>query len=330
MKKAIIITAILFVLASLCTVGFAVALGTDAIKDYINNETNPIIDFFEGENFNFDIDEGIESFAHGDFIDGRDFDIIGNQDYYVGGGSDSSIDVSEKDEIRIHADVASIAVKSTDAQTMTATYNVYSKKSTADVGEYELLPDEQGFDVYLKCDKHIQNSVCELIIEIPLSYEGKVTVDCDVGNVNIQEIDLADDALKAIDIDVKVDVGNIKAIKSTVNSANLTVDTGNIEVFSDFNCVTPLNMKVEIGSVEYGMPAGRYIDLIYNINTGSANTEEIDSVEGITVTETSQAGLSGAESSGSVKGSAGVSQISLTLSVNIEVGIGGIDFKIIK
>ena len=44
----------------------------------------------------------------------------------------------------------------------------------------------------------------------------------------------------------------------------------------------------------------------------------------------SQAGLSGVEASGSIKGSAGVSAVNLTLSVNIEVGIGNIEFKIIK
>lgn len=330
MKKAIIITAVIFLAACISTLGFGVALGTDAIKDYINNETNPIIDFFEGRDFDFDIDADAENFSHGDFLNENDFGIIGKEEYYIGGGSDSAIDVSEKEEIRIHADVASVVVKTGETEVMFAGYSVYSKNSTADVGEYEFLLGEQGYDVYLKSDKNIKDSACELVIEIPVSYEGKVTVDCDVGNVSLEDINLSENAEKSVDFDVKVNVGNIKAIKSTVNSAKLSVGTGSVEVFSDFNCVTPLDIKVEIGSVEYGMPTGRNINLIYNINTGSADTEEIDGVEGIELTEMSQAGLSGVEASGSIKGSAGVSAVSLTLSVNIEVGIGNIEFKIIK
>lgn len=330
MKKAIIITAVIFLVACISTLGFGVALGTDAIKDYINNETNPIIDFFEGKDFDFDIDADAEKFAHGDFLNENDFGIIGKEEYYIGGGSDSSIDVSEKEEIRIHADVASVVVKTGETEVMFAGYSVYSKNSTADVGEYEFMLDEQGYDVYLKSDKNIKDSACELVIEIPVSYEGKVTVDCDVGNVSIEDVNLSENAEKSVDFDVKVNVGSIKAIKSTVNSAKLSVGTGSVEVFSDFNCVTPLDIKVEIGSVEYGMPTGRSINLIYNINTGSADTEEIDGVDGIELTEMSQAGLSGVEASGSIKGSAGVSAVSLTLSVNIEVGIGNIEFKIIK
>ncbi|HAQ63235.1 MAG TPA: hypothetical protein DCR23_02115 [Ruminococcaceae bacterium] len=330
MKKAIIITAVIFLAACISTLGFGVALGTDAIANYIQNGTNPIVEYFGDGRFDIDIDDTLEGFADGDFLNGKEFDIIGNQNYYVGGGSDSAIDVSEKEEIRIHADVASVVVKTGETDVMFAGYSVYSKKGTADVGEYEFMLDEQGYDVYLKSDKNNKDSACELVIEIPVSYEGKVTVDCDVGNVSLADINLSENAEKSVDFDVKVNVGSIKAIKSTVNSAKLSVGTGSVEVFSDFNCVTPLDIQVETGSVEYGMPTGRYINLIYNINTGSADTEEIDGVDGIELTELSQAGLSGAEASGSIKGSAGVSAVSLTLSVNIEVGIGNIEFKIIK
>ena len=46
MKKAIIITAVIFLAACISTLGFGVALGTDAIANYIQNGTNPIVEYF--------------------------------------------------------------------------------------------------------------------------------------------------------------------------------------------------------------------------------------------------------------------------------------------
>ena len=338
MKKAIIITAIIFIISSIATLCFAVALGSEAIADFVKDNGASLKEHLHSgeEFFNYITDsetdiggviqDGVEKFIDGaEVFSNTDFSIIGNSEYNVAGEKASDISVEDKEELRIFADVASVVIKTTEDATMSVSNDIYSKSSPANTDDYTLLIDDEGYDVYLKAKKNNRNTVSELTVEIPQDYDGKIIVECSVGNITIDGA-----LLEAAGIDATVNVGNITAKNSTVNNASLSADTGNITVTSDFTCLnSELRIKTDIGSVEYSMPAGRNVDVIYNINTGSAETAELNGADGITVTKNSQAGTNGTESSGSVKGG-NATNTDNVLNVSIEVSIGNIEFKLNK
>lgn len=329
MKKAIIVTLIIFIIASLVTVFSAATLGAGALKQIVESiedgtfseklENSGIVDVIDEIENGFDYDDGSPAF-NSDLLQGRDFDIIGIPDYQISGDRATEIDISEKQELTVHADVARVVIKSTTDKTMTVTANVYSAKKDVVTGGYEMILFDKGYDVYLKSDKNLKDAVGELTLEIPESYKGKVTVTVGVGELVIRDAKLET-------LDAGVDVGEISAESAAVNAAVLTVDTGEIEIGKGFNCFTSLNVKNQIGSVEYDLPEGRIVDINYSVKTGAAQTDGLEDA-GFTVTGTAETGLDGITSTGRITGSYGDTAVSAVMNVTVEVGIGNIEFDV--
>ena len=336
MKKALISTAVLFVISSLLVVVSAVALGADAIPKLIDSikegvilekieNGSELIDNIEnGANeFADKIKDGAEDYVGDGMFNGRNFSIIGNDEYCIGGERADGLDVSSLREIRIRSDVGSIKLVMTDNSKMSASYNLYSDKTNANADEYELILFAENYDIWLKSDRNIKGCVSELTVEIPVDYDGAILIESAIGDVEIKDVELGD-------LKIKVDVGEIKASASTVASADFKVETGNISVAPDFITSTGASYKTQIGSVEYALPYGRFVDVSYSVKTGGAETEALDSVEGITVEQSMNVGSDGVQTEGHVKGTnpERFSAVSAVLPVNIEVGIGGIEFKL--
>lgn len=340
MKKALIITAVLFVISSLLVVVSAVALGADAIPKLIDSiKEGGILEKIEngGELFeNIEnganefadkVKDGAENYVGDGMIDGRDFSIIGNPDLQISGDRATSLDISNKESIVIHADVADVVIKTTDDKFMSAQADVYSKKNDVVTGGYEMIFFKDGYDVYLKSDKHIKDAVCELTVEIPESYKGKVVVSVDVGSIEFDEVALEE-------LEASVHVGDITADLLSVNNAKLLVDTGNIDIGKSFFCLRSLEANVRIGEVSYIVPESRKVDINYCVETGGVDVEKLDTTD-FAITSTSEAGLSGVNTSGKIIGSYGdeaednhSEAIDKVLAVKIEVVIGSIEFDI--
>ncbi|MDO4847164.1 MAG: hypothetical protein Q3968_03415 [Clostridiaceae bacterium] len=336
MKKALIITAVLFVISSLLVVVSAVALGADAIPKLIDSiKEGGILEKIEnggelfenienGANeFSDKVKDGAENYVGDGMFNGRNFSIIGDDEYCIGGERADGLDVSSLKEIRIRSDVGSVKLVMTDNSKMSASYNLYSDKTNANPDEYELILFAENYDIWLKSDRNIKGCVSELTVEIPVDYDGAILIESAIGDVKIKDVELGD-------LKVKVDVGEITASAGTVASADFKVETGNITVAPDFVTSVSASYKVEIGSVEYALPYGRFVDVAYSVKTGGAETEELDSVEGITVEQSMNVGSGGVQTAGHVRGAnpENPSAVSAVLPVNIEVGIGGIEFKL--
>lgn len=127
MKKGIIVTAIIFIVSSILVIVSAVALGASGISQLVgylrsDDSTNlrQGVGEFAGriaesaEMFGEKVEDSAEDFADKhDLFDGRDFAAIGNPDLQIAGDRASSIDVSDKDEIIIHADIAQVLIRNT-------------------------------------------------------------------------------------------------------------------------------------------------------------------------------------------------------------------------
>jgi hypothetical protein len=337
MKKALIITAVLFVISSLLVVVSAVALGADAIPKLIDSiKEGGILEKIENggelfENIENGANEfadkfkdGVENYVGDGMFNGRNFSIIGNDNYCIGGERADGLDVSSLSEIRIRNDVGSIKLVMTDNSKMSASYNLYSDKTNANPDEYELILFAENYDIWLKSDRNIKGCVSELTVEIPRTFDGTVYIESAVGDVQIKEVQLAGD------LKVKVDVGEISASDSIVGGADFKVETGNISIAPDFKTLNEASYKVEIGSVEYTLPYGRYVEVSYSVNAGGADIDVLDGIEGITVEQTSGVGSDGVQTSGQIQGAnpENPATISTLLPVNIEVGIGSIEFKL--
>lgn len=326
MKKAIIITAVLFVLSSLVTVFSAVALGANGLSqlaDYVrdnggieafypdSDEDEGVIDGFVGD---------IEDRFNSRMLDGRDFSIIGNPDYQISGDKATSLDISDKQELTVKADVAKVIIKSTSDAFMSVSADVYSSKRDAVTGGYDLILFDEGFDVYLKSDRNLKDAVGVLTLEIPESYKGKITVNVGIG-------ELVTDGAKLDALEAKVDVGEISAANASMDSAALYVSTGEIDIAKSFNCFTSLTADTQIGSIEYNLPEGRLTDIEYSVKTGSVETDGLEQA-GFTVTGTTQAGFESVSSSGKISGSYGDTAVDTVLKVFLNTGIGDVEFNV--
>ncbi len=337
MKKALIITAVLFVISSLLVVVSAVALGADAIPKLIDSiKEGGILEKIEngGELFeNIEnganefadkIKDGAENYVGDGMFNGRDFSIIGDDEYCIGGERADGLDVSSLKEIRIRSDVGSVKLVMTDNSKMSASYNLYSDKTNANPDEYELILFAENYDIWLKSDKNIKGCVSELTVEIPVDYDGAILIESAIGDVEIKDVELGD-------LKVKVDVGEITASAGTVTSADFKVETGNITVAPDFVTSVGASYKTEIGSVEYAVPNVPNVDIVYSVKTGGTNIDEVDSVMGITIDQSADVGLDGMQTTGKITArTPGICSVipEDLYTVNIEVGIGSIEFKI--
>jgi hypothetical protein len=189
MKKAIIITAVLFVISSLLVVISAVALGADAIpKLIVTIKEGGILEIIENGGELFDnienganefadkINDGAENYVGDGMFNGRNFSIIGDDEYCIGGERADGLDVSSLNEIRIRSDVGSVKLVMTDNSKMSASYNLYSDKTNANPDEYELILFAENYDIWLKSDRNIKGCVSELTVEIPVDYDGVMGV----------------------------------------------------------------------------------------------------------------------------------------------------------
>ncbi|MBE6827213.1 MAG: hypothetical protein E7514_01190 [Ruminococcaceae bacterium] len=281
MKKAIIITAIIFIISSVLCVCLGVAEGAKFIRDYdkgkFSEEINDIGDFVRKITSGGDFSENFTDISHENIksnieqlFEGRDFSIFGQYENIIGSEKVDGIDISGKTEIKIKADVGSVKIVGTDDGTMSASYDIYSRKADADASAFSLGTDTNGYDIYASGDKDVKAAcLAELTVEIPSDFEGKVTVECNIGEIAIDSAEF-----KAVSAEVQT--GSIEIADTVAESAELNVHTGEIEILSESGGLTLVNAKVGTGSIEYTVPFNGKTEIDYSVHMGSAELDGLN------------------------------------------------------
>ena len=300
MKKALISTAVIFIISAVVCLCSGTALGARAIRNYAKSEHK--------------FGAAVEQFK--DTVLGYIDEVRGIED-----DSDSwnelyseqiEVDMPEgKDTLKIAADIGTVIICKTDSETITGELKVYSKRADS-ANNYLGLDSDESTDIILRRFEVPRGNIkAELTVYVPEAYVGSVDIDVDTGDVEVKEV-------KANALIIKVHTGEVELKNAAFNSADVDVTTGDVEVSKNFACEKMLNVKVKTGEISCDIPLAENYIINYNVNTGETDVEKLTSLGDLIVA--SRSGLNDGQfhTAGYENGNG--------VQIDLDVGIGTIEF----
>ncbi len=257
MKKAIAVTAAVFLVSSVLTVVFAVALGASGIRSLFDGRAEAyidrVIDRAEQLDDKFDdLDDKIDDKFHSDF----DFD------------DDFSLTLSKHDELEANKesvalgfDAAEITVVRSDGGSLSVDLNEYSAEGSGE--HFQIQKNVNGYDFYIK--KLDDGGEAKVTVSVPESVKN-IKIDVDAGDAEIKDI-----AAESLVVEMQTGETELERVKA--NDCKINAQTGKIKI--DALCeFKRFEANGDTGKISYELAQGGNIKVSYSANLGSVSAQD--------------------------------------------------------
>jgi len=249
MKKAILATAVVMVVAFISTICFGVALGSQGLRAFFRD--GGILDGWSQE-----ISDWHDVAMYSEGIVDTD-----NRTFLF---SSESVELPAKDTLKITADCAEIRVLRGTGETVKVVLEQYSARANP-VSKYTLsvLNDTE---IHLAAADDLVGVVAGLLVYVPQHLQS-LTVENKLGETDFEDI-------TADSLSVHLGTGDLDLCRVTVKTADLRVDLGDVSLDSTVTASERLCLNCACGNVEFEIPVSAPFTLRYKVQTGSVETDD--------------------------------------------------------
>lgn len=247
MKKGIIASAAVMVLAFISTVCFGVACGRQGLQALFR-ENGAFDEWREG------------------LINWRDIELYSDFDDWDDNSrvqmfQSEGAELAESDTLKIDAECGSVRIlKSANGDTVKAVLEQYSKRQNAEP-QYTLSVSENG-ELRVVGVPNGDGVTAMLTVYVPNDLQ-TLSVRLGVGELDIVGI-------TAENMEAELSTGDLEMESCTVGNANLQVHMGNAELKETVVVSEKLNLICDCGNAELKMPETAPFNLEYSVDTGYA------------------------------------------------------------
>lgn len=249
MKKAILATAVVMVLAFVSTLCFGVALGSQGLRAFFRD--GGILDGWSEEISNW----------HDVAMYGED---VVDTDNCAPLFSSESVELPAKDTLQITADCAKIHILRGTGETVEVVLEQYSARANP-TSKYTLSVANDT-EIHLSAASELDGAVANLLVYVPQTLQN-LSVENKLGETDIEGI-------TADNLSVHLYTGDLDLHRVTVKTADLRVDLGDVDLDSFVTVGESLRLDCACGNVDFNIPASAPFTLLYKVQTGNIETDE--------------------------------------------------------
>lgn len=249
MKKAILATAVVMVVAFISTICFGVALGSQGLRAFFRD--GGILDGWSQE---FSDWHDVAMYGEG-IVDTENRSLLFNSE---------SAQLPAKDTLKITADCAEIRVLRGTGETVEVVLEQYSAR-TNPTTKYTLsvLSDTE---IHLDAADDLDGVVANLLVYVPQHLQN-LTVENELGETDFEDI-------TADNLTVHLGTGDLELRRVTVKTADLRVELGDAHLENTVTASESLRLTCACGNVEFEIPATAPFTLRYKVQTGNVETDD--------------------------------------------------------
>lgn len=295
MKKAIIATAVVLVLSFVSTVCFGVALGSQGLRAFFRD--GGVLDEWSG--------------AVSDWSDALLYtDALADTDERENLFSNEGTLLEAADSLKITANCGKVRVLQGTGEQVEVTLAQYSSRVNPSP-KYVLSVPQPG-EIQLSAASDLDGVAAVLTVYVPKALTA-LTVDVRYGSVEVRDISVGD-------MDITLDAGDLDLAGCTLTTAELRVNTGEIDIENTVTVTESLCVDCACGDVHIEIPETAPFTMQYAVQTGNAEIEaEIPSELIRTVTRKNSSCQGALQRAGADSTSGAQYSISVNLG-NLEIG----------
>lgn len=247
MKKAILATAVVMVVAFISTICFGVALGSQGLRAFFRD--GGILDGWSQE-----ISDWHDVAMYGESIADTDNRLF----------SSESVELPAIDTLKITADCAAIRVLRGTGETVKVVLEQYSVRANP-TSKYtvSVLNDTE---IHIAAAQDLDGVVANLLVYVPQHLQS-LTVENKLGETELDDI-------TADSLSVHLGTGDLDLTRVTVKTADLRVELGDVSLDGTVTASESLRLNCACGNVDFEIPASAPFTLRYKVQTGSVDTDD--------------------------------------------------------
>ncbi len=297
MKKAMIATAVVLVLSFISTVCFGVALGSQGLRAFFRD--GGVLDEWSG--------------AVSDWNDVILYtDALADTDERENLFSSEGTLLEAVDSLKITANCGEVRVLQGTGEQVEVSLEQYSSRVNPSP-KYVLSVPQPG-EIQLSAASDLDGVAAVLTVYVPKALTA-LTIDVRYGSVEVRDI-------SAERMAVTLDAGDLDLAGCTLTTAELRVNTGDIEIEKNVTVTESLCVDCACGDVGIEIPETAPFTMQYTVQTGNAEIEAEIPSELIRTVTRKNSSCQGALQRASTDGATGVQYtVSVNLG-NLEIGTG--------
>lgn len=249
MKKAILATAVVMVVAFISTICFGVALGSQGLRALLKD--GGIL-----ENWSQEVSDWHDMAMYGEgMVDTDNRTLLFNSE---------SVELPAKETLKITADCAEIRVLCGTGETVEVVLEQYSARANPTT-KYTLsvLSDTE---IHLDAADDLDGVVASLLVYVPQNLQS-LTVENGLGETELEDI-------TADSLSVHLATGDLDLRRVTVKTADLRVELGDVHLENTVTASESLRLYCACGNVDFEIPATAPFTLRYKVQTGNVETDD--------------------------------------------------------
>ena len=297
MKKAMIATAVVLVLSFISTVCFGVALGSQGLRAFFRD--GGVLDEWSG--------------AVSDWNDVILYtDALADTDERENLFSSEGTLLEAVDSLKITANCGEVRVLQGTGEQVEVSLEQYSSRVNPSP-KYVLSVPQPG-EIQLSAASDLDGVAAVLTVYVPKALTA-LTIDVRYGSVEVRDISAERRA-------VTFDAGDVELAGCTLTTAELRVNTGDIDIENTVTVTESLCVDCAFGDVDIEIPETAPFTMQYAVQTGNAEIEAEIPSELIRTVTRKNSSCQGALQRASTDGATGVQYtVSVNLG-NLEIGTG--------
>lgn len=297
MKKAMIATAVVLVLSFISTVCFGVALGSQGLRAFFRD--GGVLDEWSGA-----VSDWNDVILYTDALADTDE----RENLFSGEGTL----LEAVDSLKITANCGEVRVLQGTGEQVEVSLEQYSSRVNPSP-KYVLSVPQPG-EIQLSAASDLDGVAAVLTVYVPKALTA-LTIDVRYGSVEVRDISVGRLA-------VTLDAGDLDLAGCTLTTAELRVNTGDIEIEKNVTVTESLCVDCACGDVGIEIPETAPFTMQYTVQTGNAEIEAEIPSELIRTVTRKNSSCQGALQRASTDGATGVQYtVSVNLG-NLEIGTG--------
>lgn len=297
MKKAMIATAVVLVLSFISTVCFGVALGSQGLRAFFRD--GGVLDEWSGA-----VSDWNDVILYTDALADTDE----RENLFSGEGTL----LEAVDSLKITANCGEVRVLQGTGEQVEVSLEQYSSRVNPSP-KYVLSVPQPG-EIQLSAASDLDGVAAVLTVYVPKALTA-LTVDVRYGSVEVRDI-------SAERMAVTLDAGDLDLAGCTLTTAELRVNTGDIEIEKNVTVTESLCVDCACGDVDIEIPETAPFTMQYTVQTGNAEIEAEIPSELIRTVTRKNSSCQGALQRAGTDGATGAQYtVSVNLG-NLEIGTG--------